>query len=371
MGIKNFRQFLREYAPSSEKQGKLSHFRGKRVAIDGHNWMYKYMAIAQKTIVNKTDVAVNEVDHSQVLKIWLHSLTRFVGTLTSVGVSPIFIIDGPSLPEKQANAHIKRKQERQKQINKLAEIEDTMNQLGPLRITPDMVEAKRKILRTMCMPKQDDIDALRDVLFAMGIPCMRALDEAEKLCTSLCIEGYVSGVISTDNDNLVFGCPMLITKIDAVIHTDLGSDANITYLQLDDVLEESKLDFSTFIDYCIMAGCDYNTNIRGIGIKRGYEKIKQYGNLDEMSKHLDTRCLNYPRCREIFDYKSSNYLLYEGEEFKIDIDLDILRSGGNDILDMYNLRPLMHELLPHFSALQKPKVRTPVAFELSYVPCNN
>jgi flap endonuclease-1 len=37
---------------------------------------------------------------------------------------------------------------------------------------------------------------------------------------------------------------------------------------------------SQFIDLCIMCGCDYASNIRGIGAVRALNLIKQHGSLE-------------------------------------------------------------------------------------------
>lgn len=44
-----------------------------------------------------------------------------------------------------------------------------------------------------------------------------------------------------------------------------------------------------FIDLCILLGCDYCESIRGIGPKRAMDLIKQYKNIDEILKHIDTK----------------------------------------------------------------------------------
>lgn len=42
-----------------------------------------------------------------------------------------------------------------------------------------------------------------------------------------------------------------------------------------------------FIDLCILLGCDYCGNIRGIGPKKSVELIKQYGSIEEILKNID------------------------------------------------------------------------------------
>jgi hypothetical protein len=45
-------------------------------------------------------------------------------------------------------------------------------------------------------------------------------------------------------------------------------------------LQELGLSMPQFIDLCIMCGCDYATNIRGIGAVRALNLIKQHGSVE-------------------------------------------------------------------------------------------
>ncbi len=55
-----------------------------------------------------------------------------------------------------------------------------------------------------------------------------------------------------------------------------------------------------FIDLCILLGCDYCDTIRGIGPKRALQLIKQYGDIETILKHLDTKKYTVP---DNFPYK--------------------------------------------------------------------
>lgn len=48
----------------------------------------------------------------------------------------------------------------------------------------------------------------------------------------------------------------------------------ITEFDLEKVLEELKLTMQQFIDLCILCGCDYATNIKGIGPVRALQLIQ-------------------------------------------------------------------------------------------------
>lgn len=50
-----------------------------------------------------------------------------------------------------------------------------------------------------------------------------------------------------------------------------------------------------FIDLCILLGCDYCNNIRGIGPKKAFELIKQYKNIETILENIDPKVTNLKR----------------------------------------------------------------------------
>jgi hypothetical protein len=50
------------------------------------------------------------------------------------------------------------------------------------------------------------------------------------------------------------------------------------------LLSELELTMEQFIDLCIMCGCDYASNIRGIGAVRALALIKQHGSIEAVIK---------------------------------------------------------------------------------------
>jgi len=125
-----------------------------------------------------------------------------------------------------------------------------------------------------------NLDILREVISATGIPVLEATDESEKLCTMLAIEGFAEGVLSADTDNLAYGCPLLMFE-----PTDSSERASgFTCVGIRDVLSGLNLTYRQFKDLCIMLGCDYNTNIPQIGYNRAYKLIQQFGSIDNLPR---------------------------------------------------------------------------------------
>ena len=76
------------------------------------------------------------------------------------------------------------------------------------------------------------------------------------------------------------------------------------------VLNEMELSHDSFVDLCILLGCDYCEHIRGIGPKRAYELIQKYKSIDEILKHIDQKKYTVP---EGWVYKEARRLFLEPE----------------------------------------------------------
>jgi 5'-3' exonuclease len=55
-------------------------------------------------------------------------------------------------------------------------------------------------------------------------------------------------------------------------------------IDLEVLLAELELTMDQFIDLCIMCGCDYANNIRGIGAVRALSLMKQHGSIEAVVK---------------------------------------------------------------------------------------
>ena len=56
---------------------------------------------------------------------------------------------------------------------------------------------------------------------------------------------------------------------------------------MEKVLQGLGITYDQFIDLCILLGCDYCGNIKGIGPKKSVELIKQYGSIEEILQNID------------------------------------------------------------------------------------
>lgn len=308
MGIKGINTLLRRHAPDAFFTIPIIWLSGKRMAIDGNNWMYTNITIARKKVINKTDVAVQEPNPQEIRREWFLSALNFVIGWLSYNVTPVFVFDGRHPPEKDET----KSKRRDARIATRAKIDALYQQLNRdiLERPANIVEELRKELRNYNFISNEDFELFKMVMRGIGIPCLQATGDGEQLCSSLCIEGKVAAVFSVDTDNLVYGCPLVITGYsENCTYDEYGNRvAHLDCVRLDRVIDGLKISHSMFVDLCIMSGCDFNTNMPGYAAIKSFTLLQKYGSIDDLPRNLNTECLKHIRCREIFAYAPSDQL---------------------------------------------------------------
>jgi flap endonuclease-1 len=296
MGIKGLTGLIQKYAPDSVETINLHTLSGKTLAIDASLFIYK-MAFSVKT--------------SKEGKSYGHIIGIFQKTINylAVGIVPIYVFDGK--PPKEKNNVLKSRREKSVALKKLMdESEDK--------------EKKEKYKTQSFRMTKEDVDDVKKLLSLMGVSYIQADGEAEGYASELCKMAYVDGVVTEDMDSLAFGTPLLVrSNIDRSIkRKDVLSTIN-----MEKVLEGMNISFDEFLDICIMSGCDYCENIKGIGPNKSYQNIKEHKTIEkfvESYKKVDTDYIEKVKTsRELFkiydkkilekDIKKSASLINPGE----------------------------------------------------------
>lgn len=89
----------------------------------------------------------------------------------------------------------------------------------------------------------------------------------------------VDAVIAETSNLLVYGCPVILYK--------LNQYGDATLVQSNDIKNIKELDFSTweldqFRHMCILSGCDYLPSLRGVGLKMAYKLLAKYKTMDKV-----------------------------------------------------------------------------------------
>lgn len=353
MGIKGFNPFLKEKSPSSFINLPYRWFKGKRVAWDCDNIFRKLMARAHKNIVNKTDVCVDEPDREEIYQLWLKYCRDEIFMWLQFGITPLFIFDGAYIDEK-SETQKKRRKEKEKRIREAEELKQKIIKVDELERTPTMLIELRKKMHHLGYINRDEKDILIGILEGCGLPVMIATEEGEKLCAMLCIEGKVDAVYSRDTDVVAMGCPLTIRE-------DGGWAQNLETNKMEQivkctifkpVLADLKLEYESFLDLCIMAGCDFNANIFRCGIKTAHKLLLKCITIENLPSKYDEKkgILNHIRCREIFALQISDDITQGDVILNVNKDLENCR----DILSIYNAVDWLEALVKLYKYLPKP-----------------
>ncbi|EDQ98419.1 uncharacterized protein LACBIDRAFT_192371 [Laccaria bicolor S238N-H82] len=267
MGIKGLTGLLSQHAPKAIKEIKTLF--GRKVAIDASMSIYQFLiAVRQKD----GELLTNDAGETTRYLMGL-----FYRTLRIVenGIKPAYIFDGkpPELKKGVLSKRLERREEAKEEGEEAKE-------------TGTVEDVDRFSRRTVKVTREHNQECQR-LLRLMGIPVVIAPSEAEAQCAELARGGkvyialyYAAG--SEDMDTLTFNAPILFRHL-------TFSEAKkqpISEINLKEALEGPLYSFPTFIDLCILLGCDYLEPIKGVGPKSALKLIREYGGLKGVVKHL-------------------------------------------------------------------------------------
>lgn len=315
MGIKNLSVLLKDKASSAFTKIDVDDFYGKRVAIDLNNLMCRYFSIYLKEEVYQTDFIRGKLNRKNVVNKWILSIVDFGLLMIQYGITPVFVLDGGTRKEKEDTKQ-KRILEKKKARNTGDEILRKIESVKSLfDVSDNDISELKKCMSKDISISREEVEQLKDVLDYFTFPVLNAEYDAEQMCCSLSIEGKVDAVYSTDMDCLAFGCCCLITDIDRTEGIKFNS------ISLSKILECLDLSFISFVDLCILCGCDFNQNIPKIGPKKSFELIKNHESIDFFPPSIDIQILKHKKCREIFEYSptqvSDSKLLLRPREVRL------------------------------------------------------
>jgi flap endonuclease-1 len=125
----------------------------------------------------------------------------------------------------------------------------------------------------------------------LGLPVINAPGEAEAQCAELVKCGICYAVASEDLDVLAFGASRMIRNL---------TNGDLIEIDLSIVLKDLEFTYEQFVDMCILCGCDYISNIPGIGPKTARNLIKKYKSINNIPDLPDEYLELVPFIRNAF-----------------------------------------------------------------------
>ncbi|KAI0676478.1 PIN domain-like protein [Trametes maxima] len=143
------------------------------------------------------------------------------------------------------------------------------------------LEAKSSLLsesysRRTYAPTTETYEQCRDILRAMGIPCVDSSGpfEAEALAASMVLNGQADYVASEDTDVIVYEAPLIRNIASASEPLQLISGAAVR--------SALELDRASYIDFVLLLGTDFSQRIKNVGPARALKFIREHGTIERV-----------------------------------------------------------------------------------------
>ena len=337
MGIHNLNKFLKKNTNDLFEEISLSDLQYMKVAIDISLYLYKYKRYDD----------------------WIMLFVNLICCLRKNSVHSVFIFDGKSPPEKDAEKQKRREQTMKTESERAMLLEALTNyecdgtidttipifveatEINPITEKPyinkGMIEDKiKKLGSSIVKITEYDIHLAKELFDVLSVPYFTAPGEAETMCADLCKRGHVDAVLSEDTDVLALGAPIMLQKLNT-------KDGTCIAVCIANVIDQLSLTQEEFLDLCIMCGTDFNKNIYKIGPEKAYKYILEHRTIDEIGKstNLDISILNHVRTRDIFqNYEQADIenVLYSGKpdyealerlifDYGLNINTNIIRKS--------------------------------------------
>lgn len=368
-GLKGNNSLIKKF-PNCLIKIKCSELRNKRIAVDVM-WMARACrSTANNEVLAETDLRTDKISELKITKLWLRRFAEFITDMYSHEILPVFVFDGKPPIEKTETLKKRREDEKSKR-EKIFECEEKLfgywNATSVLEIAPNnIIEEYTKLLKNNSNIPRGDFDILKQVFKYFGCPYIQAPSEAEKLCSSMVIDGLVTAIYTTDTDVLAHGAPLMFNNYNRYEKTFEG-------IRVDVIREECELHHDEFIEFCILSGCDYNDGVKGIGPVSALKLIKKYKCIELIkdSKITDLSLIKAELCRSLFKYEPAKDMCNFDFD-KLTIDMSFLNEGI-DFLQHYELDKYLEMLTKNSSNLsfknEDPQNRTlGIKKVIKYVP---
>jgi 5'-3' exonuclease len=341
MGIKALWKWLENKHSDLFEYISAHEFKGQRIGVDGPAWWTSWRIVARGAICKKTDIVNDDPDEGEIDRLWIDLLVKELIKWRQLGIHPVICTDGkPHFLKDECRRD--RKATTVSSQNKIAELRLKLQAVPKSELIKyrKEIDCLRRLVVNLPYVTHESKALFLTFAGKIGFPVIDGADtvEAEGLASSLNAYGYAAATYSADGDCLAHGASLLIKE------SATGNDGIPVFrcIYLHKVLDALKMEYTQFIDLCIMAGCDYNNNIPNIGIAKAFQMLTSCSSLDNIT--IDTSCLHYHECRELFMLRPPAQLLATTSKQVIDLQPADVQSTIYE-LQWYNLGGFATDLI--------------------------
>lgn len=129
MGVKNFYNFIRKYAPDCIYPKNYYNLRNKRFAVDANLLLYKFLAC------NARKTKYEHVSDDKNFDIFFHRILLMIGTLRQFNIGLIMVFDGPTPDIKKKTVKTRKdvRYNAKQEVKKINNLIDILNKLTNMK----------------------------------------------------------------------------------------------------------------------------------------------------------------------------------------------------------------------------------------------
>ena len=264
---------LRDLA--SIREVAFEEIEGSVVAVDAHNWLYRYLTTTVKWTSEETYTTDDGVEVANLIGV-VQGLPKFF----EHDLTPVMVFDGAVTDLKADEVADRRAKREQAEERRAAAAE-----------RGDAIEAARLEARTQRLT--DTIqETTRELFRLLDVPIVEAPAEGEAQCAHMAASGTVDHAGSEDYDTLLFGAPTTLRQ--------LTSKGNPELMALAATLEELGVDRQGLVDIAMLCGTDFNEGVHGVGPKTAVKAVREHGDLWGVLEARDAEIPHAAEIRELF-----------------------------------------------------------------------
>jgi flap endonuclease-1 len=281
---------------------EFSELAGATVAIDAHNWLYRYLTTTVKWTSDGVYTTAAGEEVANLIGV-VQGLPKFF----EHDITPVMVFDG-GVTDLKTDEIERRREEKEKAKERAKEA----------REAGDAIEAARLESRTQRLT--DTIhETTRELLRLLDVPVVEAPAEGEAQAAHMARTNTVDYAGSEDYDTLLFGAPHTLR--------DLTSKGDPECMALDATLDEHDLTWEQLVDVGILCGTDFNDGVSGIGPKTAVKLVGEHGDLWAALEAEGAYIENADLVRELFLNPDVTNAAFDTD---IDPDIDAARAYVTD-----------------------------------------
>jgi 5'-3' exonuclease len=286
MGIKNLMNLIRENKVMETREIKT--IENSRVGVDISIYIHKFgYGVVKEFFSNLSDDQLFSEKLSEYVEnnrnvINQEICTRILNYFRKIeNILFTFVFEGDQVESLKDHALQERMKNRERTKELLRIALEQKNRLSCINKLSALYSYSFSDIYEIMKNSHEDIP---------NIQIIRCPGESEQFICREIRSRRLDYILSIDTDVLAIGHDMII---------DIGPSV-YTIIKYNELLSKLGLDSRQFTDVCIMSGCDYNTNMKNIGVMKSLKLIKTYGSIDNLPDNYDISVLNHEECRRIF-----------------------------------------------------------------------